>query len=423
MDNDHHNNSDSSQHTRMHFAPGFQIGATFHHVFRNINNALNQTLADAQNSAREDQTMEVTVEDLPHLDSAAARVAETPAPGLCATLICIDVGGRRHSARFRRAEEEKEQVEDDMDNDSMPELRSVSDSSESDSESVDVYSSHYHSQGPTSVGIFSSNATADGGATSASRQPVVEDDHDSAWTDVEDDFPPLEPITGSRRARVEDDVDDARDRRHPSERVGDSPSANENANPNASSRQQTRWQSPHGQNPFNFFGAPTNANAFTFGDQDHFVEHAGFAFTIPLGAVPMPHGNARPHANDDAGEHRGPTPVPDNGHTGNPPPPPGFDPNRPNIIDSFTALMQDWIFFSSPEGTNEDPERAKKLLAGLEVVPIGLVKRLERVGGAPGGHVGGVATSGTAHGCAICWDSLLDVESGEFGEKERTEEG
>ncbi|THU89769.1 hypothetical protein K435DRAFT_760772, partial [Dendrothele bispora CBS 962.96] len=54
----------------------------------------------------------------------------------------------------------------------------------------------------------------------------------------------------------------------------------------------------------------------------------------------------------------------------------------------------------------EDPERARRLVDGLEDVPIGLVRRLERVaalgrGGQETGAVGGDS------GCAICWDRLL----------------
>lgn len=132
----------------------------------------------------------------------------------------------------------------------------------------------------------------------------------------------------------------------------------------------------------------------------------------------MTRGNARPRANDDTGEQQAPAPSSDNGRAGDPPPPPGSDPNRPNFMESFAALMQDWLFFGPPEGPSEDPERAKKLLAGLEVVPTGLVKRLERVGGAPGVRTDGEETSNAAPGCAICWDSLLGVESDEKKQEE-----
>ena len=71
----------------------------------------------------------------------------------------------------------------------------------------------------------------------------------------------------------------------------------------------------------------------------------------------------------------------------------------------------------------EDPERAKKLVAGLEIVPVGLVRRLERVGGT-GGGMGEDMTNGGDAGCAICWDKLLDGDGEGFGkEKEEKAEG
>jgi hypothetical protein len=65
----------------------------------------------------------------------------------------------------------------------------------------------------------------------------------------------------------------------------------------------------------------------------------------------------------------------------------------------------------------EDPERARKLVDGLEEVPIGLVRRLERVG-TGGGGMGEDETKGGDVGCAICWDRLLPGEV----YQERTEE-
>ena len=66
------------------------------------------------------------------------------------------------------------------------------------------------------------------------------------------------------------------------------------------------------------------------------------------------------------------------------------------------------------EAEKDDPERARRLIGGLEVVPRGLVRRLERVGGAPGAHEDSGKDNSTAAGdvmCAVCWDSLLDAES------------
>ncbi|KAH9891808.1 hypothetical protein C8Q73DRAFT_700963 [Cubamyces lactineus] len=55
----------------------------------------------------------------------------------------------------------------------------------------------------------------------------------------------------------------------------------------------------------------------------------------------------------------------------------------------------------------DDPERAKRLVDGLEEVPVGLVKRMERAGG-PGTSQGETPT------CAVCWESLLDPVGGGF---------
>lgn len=65
----------------------------------------------------------------------------------------------------------------------------------------------------------------------------------------------------------------------------------------------------------------------------------------------------------------------------------------------------------------DDPERAKKLVEGLEDVPVGLVKRLVRVGGT-GGGMGEDDSKGGDAGCAICWDNLLDAEGEGFGKPE-----
>ena len=54
-----------------------------------------------------------------------------------------------------------------------------------------------------------------------------------------------------------------------------------------------------------------------------------------------------------------------------------------------------------------DPKRAKTLVGGLEEVPAGLVKRMERAGG-PGTSRGEIPT------CSVCWESLLNPEGGGF---------
>ncbi|GJJ15889.1 hypothetical protein Clacol_010167 [Clathrus columnatus] len=66
-----------------------------------------------------------------------------------------------------------------------------------------------------------------------------------------------------------------------------------------------------------------------------------------------------------------------------------------------------------------DLERAKTLLRGMQIVPEGLVRRLERAGGVPGGQ----GTEDQSAGCAVCWGPLLDgVEPGEWDTAAQKEE-
>ncbi len=71
-----------------------------------------------------------------------------------------------------------------------------------------------------------------------------------------------------------------------------------------------------------------------------------------------------------------------------------------------------WAGFFNNFEEQEDPERAKKLLTGLEEVPEGLVKRMEIVG----------SDEGEKPVCAVCFDGLLDPEAGTFGEENKEEE-
>ncbi|KAI0917066.1 hypothetical protein AcW2_007294 [Taiwanofungus camphoratus] len=64
--------------------------------------------------------------------------------------------------------------------------------------------------------------------------------------------------------------------------------------------------------------------------------------------------------------------------------------------------------FGMPEDEHDDLERADRLIRGLEEVPMGLVKRMEKVGG-PG------TAQGDSPGCSICWESL-ESEGGGFEE-------
>lgn len=208
-----------------------------------------------------------------------------------------------------------------------------------------------------------------------------------------------------RRARVDDDEDQDRDRRHPSQRIqnnnnndstanapprtGPPPAPTPNPNPNA--------------RPFRFFqhlpfpqadrvrGFPNNNNANNPPGPGDPV--GGFAITIDLTAGP--HGPHDPHA-----------------------PPPAFIPA--GDFTSFAEVMARLgvlgaaLGFGGADREPEDPERARKLIAGLEEVPLGLVRRLERVGGS-GGGMGEDETRGGDSGCAICWDRLLDADGEGFG--------
>ena len=490
-------NQDDNQPRAHHvFAARFQIGATLQNVLRGLNNAFHQM----ENPDTRDDEMAMNADDLDDLppleplirapSSSASTPPTTQASSSAASTSVEDIdmplatpSSRPTSPQIGQRVDQGQGSEDDDDDPSMPELRSVSDTSSgesNDDEPVRAPPWHLHR-----IDVHSRPASHP--------PPLIDDDRDTISTDVDDDLPSLERMTGSRRARVEDDVDEARDRRHPSERVGNA-SATDNAHATANpqpqaqpqQQQQQRDQRVPPRNPLNtaFFGGPLNPNAFGFGE-DHTVEQTGeanahppssrpdgrphsvpplgtppsnpasvpnpnadghrprrglalgFSFTIPVfGTMPMPGAagagaqNTEGNSNNDndAGGGQGAAPADANANgDGNPnrgagdPPwffPFGGAPSR----EAFAAFLQDWqnLQFDEPP---EDPERAKKLLAGLDVVPIGLVKRLERVGGAPGGHVDGssLVAENLPPGCAVCWDSLLNAEGAGFGEK-KTEE-
>ncbi|KAI0715656.1 hypothetical protein C8T65DRAFT_694692 [Cerioporus squamosus] len=86
----------------------------------------------------------------------------------------------------------------------------------------------------------------------------------------------------------------------------------------------------------------------------------------------------------------------------------GNAPGNAGFPPSFTIPLP----FPFPFGLDrleerDDPERAQRLVDGLEEVPVGLVKRMQQVGG-PGTDRGEVPT------CAVCWESLLEPEGGGF---------
>ncbi|KAF7768358.1 hypothetical protein Agabi119p4_7601 [Agaricus bisporus var. burnettii] len=339
----------------------------------------------------------------------------------------------------------------------------------------------------------------------------------------------LSERTGLRRTRVEDDHDDERDRRHPSERVGsplnsppslqsssslsalhtaESASTSSTSGPPSFSGQlpaSSNSAAPASSGPFRFFqhmpsfshnhntaspshsssphvhlpplqhnttsstdsAAPTSNGTSTSGANSDAaptrpprlnIVHqylGGFAVsfdvngvrtTVPLSG-PAPPPNA-PRANTDANSMAtdpstngpaGENPVPEQSQSESEPQPqaqpqpqqqrrfPGDGgqslPTNNTIADLLrhlsilTALSMGGAGLF--ERDMEDPERAKKLVDGLEDVPVGLVKRLERIGKASENNEDGSEADGTGlgdGGCAICWDRLLTKEKADEGQ-------
>ncbi|KAH9949779.1 hypothetical protein B0H21DRAFT_725863 [Amylocystis lapponica] len=171
-------------------------------------------------------------------------------------------------------------------------------------------------------------------------------------------------------------------------------------------------------------GAPGDAQAHPHHDH-HAHAHPHPVFNFSFNIPPTPAGGA--HAPGAAAPTEpGPAPaaVPAGADTNGPVPPPVPD-NMQNFIQQFFqrfmpegVTVGDGAAFFAPgvpfgfgfprEEEQDDPERAKRLVAGLEEVSVGLVQRMERVGG-PG------TAEGDSPGCAICWEKLLDPEAGGFG--------
>jgi hypothetical protein len=314
-------------------------------------------------------------------------------------------------------------VNDEDEDDSMPELQSVSNSSDEDSDS-------------------------DRDADEVEMQ-AVEDDNDSSWTDDDDsEMPSLEPINApaasaprpNRRARVDDDEDEERDRRHPSQRVGNVINTQPTISASSSTPTPTP-PAPHslptipppptappplpriratinipgflgntgGPDPFRLFqqrlfqqnrtpGQPNAPNnGAPPGNLNMPTMFGGFAITLDINGTPVLHHHPA-------------------------------DPNgqgwlvQPHINTHAHAPLTDFAAFRDFAGMFglgfsgaevEDPERAKRLVDGLEEVPVGLVRRLERVGGS-GTAEEEAGGSGGDSGCAICWDRLLDGEGDGF---------
>lgn len=241
--------------------------------------------------------------------------------------------------------------------------------------------------------------------------------------------PPVDrPRSSLRRARIEEDEDDERDRRHPSQRVNQSSLSSPS---NISNRRQTHSPS-QGVPPIPIFPLPPNIQNFGTFEATNFMQQffsgsippittprepansqlqprnstsntqppnsgtstaqpsppaqgqpsmlGGFAITIDLSTgtpvvmpqprrAPVPQQNSE-NLNSDAGDATRPT----------------SPTNEPRVdVTSFAEILErlgliGTVFGGRQEREQEDPDRAKKLVDGLEEVPIGLVRRLERVG-------------------------------------------
>ena len=101
------------------------------------------------------------------------------------------------------------------------------------------------------------------------------------------------------------------------------------------------------------------------------------------------------------------------------PQPPADDPGNGDGLEpgrgapAWAELLRAMLGGEPPED-REDPERAEKLVKGLEHVPVGLVKRMMRVDSVPDAREDSTGTDGgEVPGCAICWDSLLPEDPAE----------
>ncbi|KAJ3494812.1 hypothetical protein NLJ89_g10733 [Agrocybe chaxingu] len=276
----------------------------------------------------------------------------------------------------------------------------------------------------------------------------------------------------NRRARVDDDEDEERDRRHPSQRIqshSNTPTTRSVTstplpqNQPGPSSTTLASQPQVGQNLFHtiipgLFGisGPTDSTSphtaahtegaaahnpaqgpstrtFTHRTDDGFmtveVSTGPIMFGLPMPHSPVPVSQPPPSAEGDAPpgaqqQPQQPQPNPPHG-------PPGSLTDilaRLGVtLGTGGAANLDLGGLGLPLGLfgdlqeKDDPERARKLVDGLEEVPVGLVRRLERVGGS-GGGAGEDDGRGGDGMCAICWDRLLDAEGEGFGKEAKKED-
>lgn len=222
------------------------------------------------------------------------------------------------------------------------------------------------------------------------------------------------PQTGSRRARVEDEADEEDVRATNRQRMS-SPGRSDDTHspesrpptPHASPQQQDAPPNhppppyPGGGYLFSFdifpgpaLNVPEQPQADAAQEQEHHHHHHHHHPTLPMFNFTL-HIPVTPGA--PAGEQAGANGAP---------PARGFP---PQLFPSGTeAFFMPFFPFGLPRQEEvDDPERAEKLIRGLEEVPDGLVTRIETLGDDGGDSV-----------CSICWEKLSS-EGGGFDEQEQ----
>ncbi|KAF6747871.1 hypothetical protein DFP72DRAFT_918576 [Ephemerocybe angulata] len=274
-------------------------------------------------------------------------------------------------------------------------------------------------QAPSMVRSSGSSPTADDVEMADHSSPArnvqadnPESSNNSREVEMQFQDPPLPEIdpaapsrSNNRRARVDDDDDDERDRRHPSQRIT-SPSSSQSTRPptprlprtsttNTPSRSATTSSAPrHPPTPADPTAVPTQPAA-----APHPFLSGGIAITFDFGPDPFaaPGGGA-----PAAGEN-----------------PQGAEQTGALGGETFTNMFSNPAFlhdFLGLEPDVDDPERAERLINGLEEVPVGLIRRLEKVGGI---GTTGTELNGGDSGCAVCWEPLLEPDDSDDTSKSK----
>ncbi|KIK65297.1 hypothetical protein GYMLUDRAFT_345274 [Collybiopsis luxurians FD-317 M1] len=327
---------------------------------------------------------------------------------------------------------------------SMPVLEDVSDS-ESDSDAGSLAGDmDVESFDAPSMNIRSQTGTVPSLVQHYDSVIFPDEDEDMSWLGSVQPLP-FRP-QGTRRARVEEDVegDSERDRRHPSQRASNN-STPVPSNPGRSATPQVRLPQQQTSYP-NSMGSRRHGRRHQHHLPMHFMTQMGIdvqrdspnsqspsqsnsASSVSQQASGRPEGNDRPTAHpasrisqlleslfQAAGEGAGTIHTTVNGIpvTGNIPPADASagsgGPGRflGNLFAAMNAVDGGFPFFRLHPQEREDPERARILVEGLEDVPVGLLRRLERV-------------SPESSGCAICWEKLLEDDA-EYLKREEEQE-